>query len=375
MGVVFGTVIAAVCLLSGCASFQDVARERMEARNAVQKGQILQQVDGLYEATVPHKHMYAVFGAAGPGSVMISHRGMGAYLRGSYYVVPCPADAVTPEARESLETAFASAITDPLQKRAGVAIEVLKQEKTDWRGMPALYHEWFVPGDIRTRGNTTDIYRNNFGYAGLFVRIDPCYFWISHCDPVGQRLVEQQNTKIKQETRDAFHAFAQGITLAPEGKYGLRATPKSGMHATVTEAERQAQEYGRRGQHQLRQGNLKEAERYYRKAVAVLGKTDSTVAHATVRGHLANIVDRRGRFDEAIAIAEEGLRYNIEGGDTTGIVASYTMLGDIYRHKDDIERSNEYWRKAHKAALQTGNQRLIDGVENRLKLIEKPSQP
>mgnify|MGYP006424365623 CR=1 FL=1 len=160
----------------------------------------------------------------------------------------------------------------------------------------------------------------------------------------------------------------------PESRTGIRAAPAGGVQPIQTSSEVKAWEFARRGDYYQRMSDLQRAEAYYRKALAALRSSDSPVSQGAIRNNLAQILDLRGKFDEAITRAQEALEHNQQAGDLIGITVSYTVLGDTYGHQDDIAQRNNFWNKAYGTAQQSKNQQLISGIESRLTLIEERRQ-
>lgn len=185
----------------------------------VRQGQILHR-GSLYEVRVPEEGLQAEPNTAGPDSLALNFSDeLMAYFGGRYYIIPYPVSNFGSGPQVSLESVLPLTIMGTLQRGLPEKFEVLKQERSEWNGLPAIYSEWFVAGEFRKLSKYgTETVRDNFCYAGMFVKKETHYFWILYCDPIDSKVIAEQKIKIKPETRTKLAKFLDGVNLLPKRK-------------------------------------------------------------------------------------------------------------------------------------------------------------
>ena len=123
------------------------------------------------------------------------------------------------------------------------------------------------------------------------------------------------------------------------------------------------------GQIHLLRGNLKEAERAYKRVLRVAKRHKDKGWQAAAYGNLGLIHQTRGKLDEALRMFNKALEMDEQSGDHDGMAADYGNLGNVYLIRGELDKAERKLNKALELYKQIENREGMANQYGNLGLI------
>ena len=131
----------------------------------------------------------------------------------------------------------------------------------------------------------------------------------------------------------------------------------------------QANALNERGLGHLARGELDEAERMFRKALAIFERVAHQEGIAVACSNLGLIYQTRGKLDEAERMHRKALAIEERLGLQEGMAESYNNLGTIYQTRGKLDEADQMYRKSLDISERLGLQVLTANQYGNLGII------
>lgn len=190
-----------------CGLYSEISQRNLEKSNSAEIGQVIAHPSNLYTVQVTESGFYYDFNKVGDNSLQLTPKDMLAYLAGSYYIIPIPIENISNSDAQPTAQNFRTFVNNFFDIRMKRKSEILALRDTTISGIPGVYFEMFVPGDIEITknpggGTNYNIYMNHFCYSGVFLKGNENFMWITKSDPIMVNKYEEQNMRFDIRTKE-----------------------------------------------------------------------------------------------------------------------------------------------------------------------------
>lgn len=202
----FGFMLAFIFNLQPLVGYCQPALEPAE------KGTQVQDQDGLYQITVIDDG-YSISKGVKDVTELVP-TGTDVYQNGNYLVQVFAVDRIPADARGDLRKSFDWINQSVMMKRAKKKVQILSDQKRDFKGIKALYVGSIFPGKTSKGAmNLTVIQSYGFAYVNLVFYDKDRLFWIYYSRPETEAEFIPK-PRITGEMKEKFDKFLDGITLS-----------------------------------------------------------------------------------------------------------------------------------------------------------------